>query len=144
MIEIPESLVELCLAQQGDVECDDRAAAAQELERLGIPGDSQFTAFYLRFCPTVFSSPHSYEELNDLTRGSVRDATAFVHETWELPHEFVCLTSCEGEGCYLYSKETGAVYDFSLADRDTFVAQLPQPIAPDIFRFIEWYLGPGT
>jgi hypothetical protein len=143
-MEIPTRLATLIQAQSGEIDCDDPDEAAIELQQLGIPKDSEFAAVYLRYSPSVFLSSVSYEQLLDLVGpgGGLRAATEFVHSVWELPREYVCITSCEGEGCYLYSKTTEGVYDFSLADREQFVAEQPAPMASGVFAFFEWYLGP--
>ena len=140
----PPRLVTLIEGQSGETECDDPSEAAVELEHLGILTESEFAAVYLKYSPSVFLSTVSHEQLLDLVGpgGKLCMATEFVHSVWELPHDYVCITSCEGEGCYLYSKTTGGVYDFSLADRERFVGERPTPMVSSIFAFFEWYLEP--
>jgi hypothetical protein len=110
---------------------------------LGIEPDSQFAAFFVEFNATNMYSTSSYEELQDLSSPSpqIAGVTRFVREVWGLPREYVCLTSCDGEGGYLYSIRTGAVYDFDLANREAFLS-CPHTRWRDFNSFIEWFLGP--
>src|SRR4051794_9010941 len=84
-MEIPPRLAILIQAQSGEIECDDPNEAALELQRLGIPTDSEFATVYLRYSPSVFLSGVSYEQLLDLVGpgGGLRAATEFVHRVWE-------------------------------------------------------------
>jgi hypothetical protein len=110
--------------------------------KLGVSPQSEFFAFYSAFNAINLHSEASYETLLDVSEptASVARATAFVREVWELPRDFICITSCEGEGCYLYSTLTEAVYDFSLADRELFIRN-PVPKWHTFFEFVEWFLS---
>jgi hypothetical protein len=67
--------------------------------------------------------------------------TEFVHDVWELPQHLICLTSCQSEGCYLYDRNSGAVLDFSLADRELFLAGGVALKWDSFFQFLSWYLA---
>ena len=131
------------MKQPGDVLRKNKKKAISELNNLGIPEESQIFKFFEEFTITLFISTSSDEELMDISEPSnqIFTGTEFVHEVWEIPDHYICLTSCEGEGCYLYSKETQAVYDFSLSDRVGFLSS-PTPTWESFFEFIEWYLTP--
>jgi hypothetical protein len=139
---VPEPIRALAKTRIGDIFRNDLAAAQDQLRALGIQSDTQLAAFFLEFNATNMSSTSSFEELQELSSPSpqIQSATRFVHEVWGLPREYVALTSCEGEGGYLYSILTGAVYDFDLATREAFLDH-PHPKWKDFNTFIEWYLG---
>ena len=67
-------------------------------------------------------------------------ATRFVHEVWSAQQELVCFSSVEGEGAYLYSIQSEAVWDFSLASSGDF-ADGTAPNWPSFFAFMRWYLA---
>lgn len=71
----------------------------------------------------------------------IASAHEFIVSTWEIPDNFVPLTSCEGEGAYLYDRDAGGVWDFSLAERERFVAGECTPMFDSYFAFLTWYLG---
>jgi len=120
---IPEDIRDLVLAQRGNVRRTAKELAKTELLKLGIRAGSEIYEFFTEFNITLFISQTSYEQLCDVCEPTpqIWDGTVFVREVWGVPEEFVCLTSAEGEGCYLYSNTTEAVYDFELADRENFL-----------------------
>ena len=134
---VPERIRMLALSRPGDVRRKNPGEIVERLRELGVDPDSQLAAFFREFSTSNMLSASSPETLVDPPR-----PTRFIHEVWKLPQEYVCITSCEGEGCYLYSTRTGAVYDFGLATRAAFLAD---PVArwKDFDTFIEWYLWPG-
>ena len=129
--------------EAGDTARSDISNVKTQLKYLGISEDSQFGHFFTKHCITFFVSNVSNEELMDLTcpNDEIAVGTDFIREVWELPEEYICLTSCEGEGGYLYNREDGAVYDFDLAKRDDFLNGNKVVIASTFYGFIEWYLG---
>ena len=141
---IPLHLENLFREQRGGVDRQDQAKAIQALQALGVRADTQFGQFYLAFSPINFMSPHSKEELLDVSHptAQILRATDFIREVWDLPSEYVCITTAEGEGAYLYSTVTKQVYNFSLQEREDFLRHRPPPIASDFFGFLQWYLEP--
>jgi hypothetical protein len=121
----------------------DRARAEQALSELDIPLDSEFAEFFLEYMIELFVSPVSDESICDVSEPSceVMAGTEFVHEVWGLPEQFICFTTVEGEGGYLYDRTTGSVWDFSLATRDAFVNGCERPRWQSFFEFMAWYLG---
>ncbi len=114
-----------------------------ELEALGVRLDGQLAEFFRRYRITFFQSAVSYVELCDILDPTpeVAIGTRFVREVWELPRNFVCLTSAEGEGAYLYDVLTEAVWDLCLADRDSFVSGRARPTWDSFYDFLTWYLN---
>ncbi len=143
MSPVPEKIRSLIMHQAGEVLRKNKKKTISELNKLGISEKSQVYSFFLEFTITLFISTSSYEELVDIAEPTAQifTGTEFAHEVWGIPEQYICLTSCEGEGCYLYSKETQSVYDFSLAEREGFILN-PIPAWETFFEFIEWYLTP--
>ncbi len=138
---VPSNLTDLVLIQPGDTARSDKEAARNAIQKLGIPLESQFANFFLNYKVSSFGSNVSAEELLDVASPNeqISRATKFVREVWELPEKYICLSSVEAEGCYLYNKEDCAVYDFDLSEREYFI----QGIAPkwnDFYSFMKWYL----
>lgn len=144
--EIPERIRALAAGNHiGPVARKDIAKARAAMDKLSIPRESEFYAFCSEIRLGNLLSPSSYEALVDVSEPSEQVAvgTNFVREVWGLPSEFICFTTCEGEGAYLFSTKTQSVYDFSLAERNRFIAS-PEPQWATFFSFIEWYLSPPT
>lgn len=139
---VPDKIQRLVLSQKGNVVRTARERARAELAKLGVREGSEIHSFFSEFQIGLFISRSSYEELSDVCEPTpqIWVGTQFVRDVWELPEEFICLTSVQGEGCYLYSNVTESVYDFSLAEREQFL-RAPRPVWKGFFEFIEWYLG---
>jgi hypothetical protein len=140
---IPIKLKNLIEKQAGDVRRTNRVAAEHALCELGVPLDSEFAEFYLNYKITLFQSDASDEQLCDVTEPSaeVAQGTQFVHKVWGLPEQYVCFSSIQGEGAYLYDRNTGKVWNFSLASRDAFLAGKEQSGWHCFYDFLVWYLG---
>lgn len=103
---IPSTLIELIEKQPGDIHRVDKACTAQALKKLDIEKDTEFSEFFLTYTITAFMSESSDIELLDIINpNQIEDFTDFVREVWELPVNFICLTSTQSEGCYLYDKK---------------------------------------
>ena len=119
-------------------------SAQKEFEELGIPTDSQLAQVARRYnMALLVDEGPSLEQLEDpyWPQGSMLSSARFVHDTWGLPDNFVPVSSCEGEDCYLYDKTSGAVWDFDLALRSEFLAGAKVPMFVEFFDFMRWYLG---
>jgi hypothetical protein len=129
--------------QPGQVQRTNHAAVKQALSDLNVPLNSDFAVFFLNYTITLFRSDVSGEQLCDIAEPTPEIAlgTRFVHDVWELPEQFICITSVQGEGAYLYDVKTGKVWDFELGYREVFLAgQLPAKWS-SFFEFMTWYLG---
>jgi hypothetical protein len=130
-------------AGKGSFIRSDVGAAEAALKKLGIDPRSEYYSFALCYCLGNFF-PHALDdwlcEICEPTE-EVLAGTSFVHDVWQLPDDFICLTSCQGEGCFLLSRTTGEIFDFSLADREAF---LQGAVArwPSFFEFMRAYLTP--
>ena len=91
-------------------------------------------------------SPHAFESLHAIadSDGDMNPGIEFAWDVWEVPRRYIALTSLEGEGGYFYDRETGAIVDFELAHRESFLGGDVRQIAPGAFAFIRWYLSEGS
>lgn len=139
---IPEKLRAEIERQPGNIHRSNPEAVDQALGKLGVPPDSEFGAFFREYVITFFRSDVSDEDLCDLLEPTAEIAvgTRFVHEVWELPEKYICLSNVQGEGAYLYDRDTGEVWDFDLAHREDFLAGRQKPISKSFFEFMSWYL----
>ncbi|WP_028622118.1 hypothetical protein [Pseudomonas sp. Ant30-3] len=140
---IPNELIKLIEKQPGDIHRTDKRSVTEALTALNISLDSELSEFFLNYTITLFRSNSSDEELCDIADPSneIEVGTNFIHEVWELPENFICLTSVQSEGCYLYDKNSEEVLDFSLANRDDFLAGKQQLKWSGFFEFLIWYLS---
>ena len=139
---IPQQLVTLIESQPCFRQRPDTAEVSRALTTLGIALDSEFAQIYLAYHPADFESRANDEVLMDIAEPTeeILMGTEFIHEVWELPHNFVALTSLQGEGGYLLDKDSGGVWDFDLGDREAFIAgRIPARWA-GFFEFIHWLL----
>lgn len=154
---IPDSILRR-LVHQG---CSPRTSGNDEkirkiLAELGIPLECELAELYLQYDPGVFLSDSSYEQLVDVLvkfadgfeptpfdalETPVGMATNFIREVWGLPDNLICLTTCEGEGGYLYDSVSEAIYDFGLDERDDFIAGKLAPLWKSFYEFLDWYLS---
>lgn len=140
---IPVDLVGLVSKQTGSFLRNNPIEVDCVLDSLGVSLDSEFADFYRHYKVSTFHSCTSNVELLDILSPSqqVSRATTFIHEVWELPNEWVCFSSTEGEGCFLYSTKTGEVFDFDLASREEFLKGNFRCGWKGFFDFMTWYLS---
>lgn len=140
---IPEELRAKIEQQPGSIHRSNPETVDKILAKLGIASDSEFGAFFREYVITFFRSDISDEELCDLLEPTyeISAGTQFVHKVWELPEKYVCLSSIQGEGAYLYDRDTGEVWDFDLALRDDLLSGNQMPRWKSFFEFMSWYLA---
>lgn len=140
---IPSQLQILVESQPGSIHRVSREAVAAALFDLKVPLESEFAEFFFTYTITFFRSEVSDEELCDIADPTteIGVGTKFVHEVWDLPNRFVCFSSGQGEGAYLYETTTGHVWDFDLASRSDFLAGKQRPKWQSFFEFMTWYLA---
>jgi hypothetical protein len=140
---ISDQLRKLVEQQIGDIHRTDRVSVMRALAALKVPIESEFAEFFLNFTVTFYQSAVSDEELCDICEPTevMADRSNFVREVWGLPEKYICMSSVEGEGCYLYDRESGWVWDFSLADRKSLVEGKSNPLFKSFFDFLVWYLS---
>jgi hypothetical protein len=143
-VKIPVKISQLVIKNSiGAVLRKDVSLAQCAMKKLGVSEGSEFYEFYSMFIASNLVSSSSYESLVDVSEPTEEVAlgTRFAHEVWELPKEYICFSSCQGEGGYLYSTKDHAVYDFTLANRDQFLERR-NINWESFYEFITWYLSP--
>ena len=135
---------------------DEKDSIRKVLNALKINPASELGHFYVAFAPSLIRSRLSHKQLNDVLYPSVKGttypvddpfdtplgmATMFIREVWEVPDRFICLTSTEGEGAYLYDLSSEEVYYFDLAQQPQLVAGELEPRWHSFEEFIKWYLS---
>ncbi|AZC58104.1 hypothetical protein [Pseudomonas chlororaphis] len=140
---IPSHLIKLIEKQPGDIYRDNKDSVIDALNTLNISLDSEIGELFLNYAITFFQGNILNTELLDIVDPSneIEACTNFIHEVWELPEDFISLTGIQGEGCYLYDKNSGEVLDFDLAKRDEFLAGEHQLKWNSFFEFLTWYLS---
>ncbi|SAL28897.1 SMI1/KNR4 family protein [Caballeronia telluris] len=138
---IPSNVKMHLTKASGDVNRTDRRSAEKTLHGLGIALDSEFGNFYLEYQGS-FISPRPVAELLDIEGPAIPaipDQTQYVRERYQIPEQYLALTSDESEGMYLYSKDDQAVYDFDLAMREQFLEGKVPPRWATFYQFLTWY-----
>ena len=140
---VPDQLIELVEQQAGNVHRSNPEIVRNALLELGVSLESEFAEFFLSFAITLFLSDVSDEELCDIAEPTeqIKVGTEFVHEVWGIPENYICFTTAEGEGAYLYDKVSGGVWDFELASRKRFLSCEIGAQWESFFGFMIWYLG---
>jgi len=133
-----------------------RAFRELVLHALGVPTKSDFWEFYVAYDFPFKRPDDCLETMQDIepafadgreidwsaygaSDSPVYVGTRFVREVWELPDAFIALTSCEGEGAFLYDIASEAVYDFGLDARDEMISGTLTPRWPTFVAFLDWY-----
>jgi len=110
---IPSQLQTLVESQRGRIHRVRREAVTAALSDLKVPVDSEFAEFFFTYTITFFRSEVSDEELCDIAEPTAEIAvgTKFVHEVWEIPEQFVCFSSGQGEGrtCMKQPRDTSGI-----------------------------------
>lgn len=142
---IPNDLKRLIEAQPGNIHRTRKDLAANALKELGVSLESEFAKVFTEYKPANFKSTMSDEFICDIAEPTqqVKAGTEFIHDMWELPENYICFTSLQGEGGYLLDKHSGGVWDFDLSQHDDFVSGRIPPKWNSFFEFISWYLSPG-
>ncbi len=111
-------------------------AIRRELGNLGVDPSSELGYFYLNFHPGTASG---WYELHDAD--VIGEWTAFAHTELGVPEEFLALTSTEGDGIVLYSRNTGQVFDVQYGQFEALAAGTLQPVAESFSGYLRWCRG---
>ena len=122
---------------------EDATKVAQCLKDLDLEGHEQLYDFFMAYKLTGVLSKTSPEELMDLASltPQILEVTEFVRDAYEVSDDFVCLTSGEGEGFYLYSKTDHKIYNVGVDELDALEAGEMKAEWNSFFELLEWYLS---
>ena len=137
---IPTNVCEYLDSLKSQVKRQDLSLALSGLSDLGIEKDTQFAKFYSKY-QGPFTSPRPIEELLDIgvPTNEIMQQSEYVCDSFDIPNSFICLTTTESEGFFLYDKKTEAVYDVNYQDIDDFLSNKLPPKWKDFNDFLEWY-----
>lgn len=140
---IPDDVLELLKRQpaiQGRVDAVD---VRRELAALGVDPASEVAEFFEAFRAVNIHSRHTSEQLMDPAFPSpqLAAATEFVRDVYQVEKEFLCLTSAEGEGFFLYDLRTGAVFDVDVAQLEDLESGKLGARWSTFFDMLRWYLA---
>jgi hypothetical protein len=141
MPTVPKAITERIRDRPGEWLRGEPTEVLEDLALLRVAGDSQFGAFYLRYRASPLFSNRSHEELMDVASPSpqVRNVTTFVRDTHDVPEPFICITSADGEGFYLYDPRDKSVYGLGVKQLHALRNGSLKPRWPDFFTFLAWY-----
>ena len=140
---IPADVEELMKAQPAASGRDDASEVLRELGALGVQPEDELALFYVQYRAANVHSRRTSEELMDpaFPTPQLASATEFARETYEVGEEFLCLTSGEGEGFYLYEFSTGAIFDVDVDELDELESGSLKPRWSSFFDLMRWYLS---
>jgi len=107
------------------------------LDALNIGHTSEFAQYYKETYGLLIS-PKPIADLLDI--GMIVDQASYVRERYELPPEFIPLTSDESEGMYIYNATSQKVYDFELAHYNDFIEGNIGPRWETFNEFLLWFV----
>jgi hypothetical protein len=140
---IPELIIESLVNIDAEVDRDkdEIEDVSRNINLLGLSHDGQISQFFNRYKLSGIISTKNFELL-DLCRpdDEIYETTDWAKDVYELPDDFVCLTSGEGEGFVLFSKTDGKVYDVSVSQFDDLSQGKVEPRWDSFFDLIGWYL----
>ncbi|WP_448168043.1 SMI1/KNR4 family protein [Burkholderia ambifaria] len=138
---IPATVDQYLAGSTGDIARGDPKTVIRALQDLGVAPGTDFGQFYLKYRGS-FISPRPVAELLDIEGSSIPtipDQTEYVRDRYGIPEQYLALTSDEGEGMYLYSKNNGAVYDLDILVLNDFIKGRVQARWATFNDFLIWY-----
>ncbi|MCW7764651.1 SMI1/KNR4 family protein [Photorhabdus luminescens] len=87
------------------------------------------------YCDLI--SPKPIAGLLDID--DIKEQLDYVKDRYDLPDEYIPLTSDESEGMYLFNKKNGSVYDFNLSEYSSFMKGKINPRWKTFNDFLIWY-----
>ncbi|MCW7550945.1 hypothetical protein OO184_24215 [Photorhabdus sp. APURE] len=87
------------------------------------------------YCDLI--SPKPIAGLLDID--DIKEQLDYVKDRYDLPDEYIPLTSDESEGMYLFNKKNGSVYDFNLSEYSSFMKGKINARWKTFNDFLIWY-----
>jgi hypothetical protein len=139
---IPDDVLELLKRQPAAQGRADVLVVQRELAALGVDTGSEVAEFFESYRAVNIHSRHTSEQLMDPAFPSpqLAAATQFVQEVYQVDERFLCITSAEGEGFYLYDLRSGVVFDVAVAQLEDLESGKLTPRWSTFFDMLRWYL----
>ena len=141
---IPQSIIEAIGEIGGEVdrpksEMDD---VSRNISLLGLSDDEPLSQFFNQYNLCGLISTKNFELLDlCFPDDEIYETTEWAKDVYELPDEFICLSSGEGEGFVLLSKSDGKIYDVSVSQFDGLSQGKVESKWDSFFDLIDWYLS---
>lgn len=121
----------------------DCASAADVMRRLGVAPHCDMWIFYMAVNGALPAVSGRLELLRIVGPGipKIPDQAEYVWDRYELPADFLPLSSDEGEGMYLYDVRKEDVHDYCLARYDQFLSGETPARWKNFVDFIVWYIN---
>jgi len=120
---------------------EDLPKVEENLARLGLLEHDQIADFYRTYMSASIGRDGMAELLDIcVPNDSLFNATEFACDAYDLRGPFVCLTTGEGEGFYLFDKDTGGIFDVAVSDFGALEAGELKPAWPNFLALIESYV----
>ncbi|WP_157297593.1 MULTISPECIES: SMI1/KNR4 family protein [Photorhabdus] len=133
---IPEKVSNYIKSKGSYILREDKINCIDTIHSLDIDLSSEFSSFYQEiYCDLI--SPKPIADLLDID--DIKEQFYYVKDRYDLPDEYIPLTSDESEGMYLFNKKNGSVYDFNLSEYDTFMKGKISPRWKTFNDFLIWY-----
>jgi len=120
---------------------DSRASAIAVLHDLGISVESEFGEFYSKYRGGFIGPKPISELLKIISEGipTIPNQTEYVRNRYNIPAQYLAITTDEGEGMYLYNKSDQAVYDLDIGYLDEFLNNKLPARWSSFNEFLVWY-----
>lgn len=121
----------------------DCASAADVMRRLGVDPHSDMWMFYMAVNGALPAVSGKLDLLRMVGPGipKIPDQAEYIRDRYELPADFLPLSSDEGEGMYLYDVRTQEVHDYYLARHDQLLSGETPARWKNFVDFIAWYIN---
>ena len=121
----------------------DCVLAAEVMHRLGVAPHCDVWMFYMAINGSLPSVKGRLELLRMVGPGipKIPDQAEYVWDRYEIPVNFLPLSSDRGEGMYLYDTRTEEVHDYYLARHDQFLSGEASSRWKNFLDFIVWYIN---
>ncbi|MDT3530103.1 SMI1/KNR4 family protein [Stenotrophomonas pavanii] len=136
-------LIERVVRAYPDRRNPDRASAADVMRRLGVAPHCDMWIFYMAVNGALPAVSGRLELLRIVGPGipKIPDQAEYVWDRYELPADFLPLSSDEGEGMYLYDVRKEDVHDYCLARHDQLLSGETPARWKNFVDFIVWYIN---
>lgn len=134
---IPDKVVGYMKAENFYGPREDKEDVLNVLDSLNIDHSSDFAQYYIETYGLLIS-PKPIADLLDIDM--IASQISYILERYDLPSEFIALTSDESEGMYLYNAKNQKVYDFELAHYTDFVERKIEPRWETFNEFLLWFV----
>lgn len=140
---IPLSIKDTLGGMDGEIDRNENEIVdvKRNLEMLGLKEDEQISQFFIRFNSCSIVSKRDFELLDlCFPNDEIFETTEWAKDVYQLPKDYICLTSGEGEGFILFSKIDSKIYDVSVSEFSSLALGKVNARWESFFELMTWYL----